>query len=726
MIIDLNFIKNKYNLDNETILQILDSNKSNILELYDKKFNKDFYEKTYNFNFDSYESAYNHWKITKKTGYLGYPFVKNNITYNGQILQDYIIINDLFNNTQMGTFVEFGACDGLFLSNTLILEKHFDWNGLLIEGLDEYYQQLQKSRKAKTYQTVLYNEDGKELEFVQKDKLEVSGIVDKLYNNNNNIEKKILIKSEKLETVFDKLNFNKTIHFMSVDVEGAEYEILKVFPFDKYKIYSLTIEHGYNKELKNDINKLMESNGYILYKELLWDNIYILPELITKKCVNSFDFFDTLVHRYYNDENSILQIIEKEYKLENFIKIRKTIEFSTEGTLTNIYTKIYELKPEWKHLDLETIEFELDKQYLIPNNIMINKIKSIPNTIIISDTFYSEQQITSMCKKFDIDTKIFTSRSGKKDGWIYDKLVKEYIIIGHYGDNQISDITNSNIRCINSKFICDKNLSIIENKVYSSNMQQFSYLLRTCRLLSNSDYSLEFSLIFGINLLIGEVLNRKLQDLNLNKILFTQRDCCHLANIFKIFYPKVDSEKFYTSRQALDASNSTFVDYYKKSVNNDCIIFDMNGTGYSTFNFCKNNNIILTNNTKLIFACLFYNLKSKKISNEFIINMESLFNDNSIIDLLEIINTDIHGKTINYDGIPIKTNVEYDLTVVNLIHASISKLLNYLSDKRNLIDDYLNNIKNIDTPLIKNIIIFMIKYLKSSPFFQVLHKLVYV
>ena len=251
MIIDIEFIKNNYNDD---ILSFLDSHLIYTEDTYDKKFNKEFYEKTYNLKFNSIESAYLHWKINRNKGYLGYPFVENEITYNGQILQDYIVLKELFKFTKLGTFIEFGACDGLFLSNTLVLEDKFKWNGLLIEGLDEYYKELIKNRKCEKYQAILYSEDDKEVEFATKDNLEVSGVVDHLYvNNGSKIVNKKLIKTKKLETILDEIQFKKVIHFMSIDVEGAEYEILKVFPFDKYKIYSLTVEHGGNQKFKSDI-----------------------------------------------------------------------------------------------------------------------------------------------------------------------------------------------------------------------------------------------------------------------------------------------------------------------------------------------------------------------------------------------------------------------------------------------------------------------------------------
>lgn len=45
-----------------------------------------------------------------------------------------------------GFFVEFGACDGLLISNTLLLEREFGWNGILSEPARTWQSEIQKNR----------------------------------------------------------------------------------------------------------------------------------------------------------------------------------------------------------------------------------------------------------------------------------------------------------------------------------------------------------------------------------------------------------------------------------------------------------------------------------------------------------------------------------------------------------------------------------------------------
>lgn len=59
------------------------------------------------------------------------------------------VLKDLYEGRPPGFFVEAGALDGEYLSNTLHLERHFHWTGLLVEAEKESYVVLRdKHRKA--------------------------------------------------------------------------------------------------------------------------------------------------------------------------------------------------------------------------------------------------------------------------------------------------------------------------------------------------------------------------------------------------------------------------------------------------------------------------------------------------------------------------------------------------------------------------------------------------
>jgi hypothetical protein len=59
------------------------------------------------------------------------------------------------------------------------------------------------------------------------------------------------------------------IDYLSLDVEGQEYNILRTFPFDKYKFRCITVEHNaphIGPKQQMLIRDLLENNGYKFVK----------------------------------------------------------------------------------------------------------------------------------------------------------------------------------------------------------------------------------------------------------------------------------------------------------------------------------------------------------------------------------------------------------------------------------------------------------------------------
>jgi hypothetical protein len=59
-----------------------------------------------------------------------------------------------------GFFVELGACDGLYLSNSLYFERSLGWKGILIEPNDNYFAQLQRNRACHTCNDLVFSKEG--------------------------------------------------------------------------------------------------------------------------------------------------------------------------------------------------------------------------------------------------------------------------------------------------------------------------------------------------------------------------------------------------------------------------------------------------------------------------------------------------------------------------------------------------------------------------------------
>ena len=80
----------------------------------------------------------------------------------------------------------------------------------------------------------------------------------------------------------------KVIDYFSLDVEGAEENIIKNFPFNEYKILSMTIERPTPK-----INEILKSNERLFVKNYKVDSFYI-NKILKDKIDIEFEKFSQL------------------------------------------------------------------------------------------------------------------------------------------------------------------------------------------------------------------------------------------------------------------------------------------------------------------------------------------------------------------------------------------------------------------------------------------------
>lgn len=186
-----------------------------------------------------------------------------------QIFQDLFVFYHL--HKKKGIFLEIGAGDGIFLSNSLFLEKYYNWNGILCEPNSSHWQTIKKSRSAKLIKEVIHNKCGEKIKFyINKDSNYLSSIIKK--KNYTSVSSKTLC----LNHLFRKYKL-KNIDYCSIDTEGNEIQIIKNFNFDKYNIKFISIEHNFDKKKREKIFSIMTKNNYNrVYKYLSYmDDWYL-------------------------------------------------------------------------------------------------------------------------------------------------------------------------------------------------------------------------------------------------------------------------------------------------------------------------------------------------------------------------------------------------------------------------------------------------------------------
>ena len=205
-------------------------------------------------------------------------FSKNKIK-KSQLGQD-IVALVLNRFKKKGFFIEFGATNGYDLSNTYLLEKKYNWIGILVEPLPAWHSDLRKNRNCTIDTRCLWSSSNQNLEFINVKEKELSTI--KIFANSDRhseLRKKSSVIKVKTVSLIDLLKFHnapKIIDYMSVDTEGSELDILKDFPFDNYKFNFISIEHNYGQN-REKLKELLYKNGYKTFLNNLskWDDWFV-------------------------------------------------------------------------------------------------------------------------------------------------------------------------------------------------------------------------------------------------------------------------------------------------------------------------------------------------------------------------------------------------------------------------------------------------------------------
>lgn len=183
-----------------------------------------------------------------------------------QLRQDILaaVVSDF---TQRGYFIEIGATDGAYLSNTLLLEKEFDWSGVLAEPARYWHDALYKTRKAAIDTRCVHTESGKTLVFseVAADQA-LSTITDYAESDfhaaTRNDSSQYPVETVSLTDLLIANDAPREIDFLSIDTEGSEFDILNAFDFDSYRFGLICCEHNFAPQ-RDAILALLKDHGYL-------------------------------------------------------------------------------------------------------------------------------------------------------------------------------------------------------------------------------------------------------------------------------------------------------------------------------------------------------------------------------------------------------------------------------------------------------------------------------
>ena len=251
-------------------------------------------------------------------------------------INDYII-QEIFNRLEIeeGTFVEFGAWDGLVLSNTRFLFKN-GWGGLLIEGDEDKAKELHRNYTG------------------HPEVKTVNSFVD--------------TKDNLIDDIFEK-HLDKNIDFCSIDIDGLDLEIFKTFKVNMPKVVCIEggqVLHPYHEEVESEIasknvqqslsvlRNVFRSKGY----ELLCS--YQDCFFIKREYSNLFQMEEDLTVHYKRGLLALPRLpyirnVLKEVGLKN-----KIIDHCLEGILNEGETLSGAQKPNWINKNYSTIKEKIE------------------------------------------------------------------------------------------------------------------------------------------------------------------------------------------------------------------------------------------------------------------------------------------------------------------------------------------------------------------------------
>lgn len=193
-----------------------------------------------------------------------------------QAAQD-LFVEALTRRKHNGYFVEIGSNNPIIHNNTYLLEKKYNWKGLMIE-YDRHFEQMYKDQRPNS-----------------------------IYEIND-------ARLVNYKEILDKNKFPENIDYLQIDLDVDNKSTLDTFlllndtVFDKYKFATITFEHdiyrGNYFDTQSISRQILKDRGYILLfpnVSVFWEGSYkpfedwyVHPDLVDMEYANKLKSFENL------------------------------------------------------------------------------------------------------------------------------------------------------------------------------------------------------------------------------------------------------------------------------------------------------------------------------------------------------------------------------------------------------------------------------------------------
>lgn len=219
------------------------------------------------------------------------PSRQSNIRFYSQHGED-CLLWDFFEYIDFGYFVEVGAFDGVYLSNTYSFEQH-GWIGICVEPSSELFKLCEKNRPGSIcIEAACVGNDNLMNVTLEVERSGLLSTVVMQDEGRHEVDEVTDVRKETVRAVtlnkilMENLPVGKNIDLVSIDVEGNEVDVLAGFDVAYYKPRVVILEANTPVAEQRLMNVMCVMHSYIFARKLGVNMIFVRDSIDEKKIRN--------------------------------------------------------------------------------------------------------------------------------------------------------------------------------------------------------------------------------------------------------------------------------------------------------------------------------------------------------------------------------------------------------------------------------------------------------
>jgi FkbM family methyltransferase len=502
-------------------------------------------------------------------------------------------------------YFEIGANHPFQTSNTYLFYRKHGARGVLVEANHRLAEQLKASRpEDQVVEAAVSARHDETVTFHQCGIAELSGLNEAhihSFGRNAPIEQ-VTVPNLHINALLERYG-DRQIDYLSVDVEGVDYEVLAALDFGRFRPYFIQCEPSehFIPGASDKLAALLEGRGYVLVARteinLIFADRAVLLSPAKRRNVRSFDIFDTLIARNCVDPQRIFARVEQASGQAGFMGDRIGAEQRVANrayTLDDIYDELAKARG-WSPAERDAVrqaEIDAELDAVVPIAENIAQVRD--GDIMVSDMYLPEPVVRALLKKAGLNKEVgvVVTAHGKRTGEIWPHLLAKYEIEQHLGDNPNADIQSPARFGIASRHTALSSPDHVESWLLKLGIRDLGQTIRRGRLSTwHGDPAvrhlqlMQATFNFPILLASSVLLARFMAQNGIRDVLFCSRDCNLWLDAFRLVrrHMSVDAREhyFYTSRQARLKASPSYLRYTESLLKDGGVVVDICGTGWS-------------------------------------------------------------------------------------------------------------------------------------------------